>query len=119
MLIRVLGRKLSVHIRIVQTLNLRMISKSDFTAPGVLPPPAYTQAIPEESGNATPTFPDPQTLPSNPDEIRARLHAFRKTENVQMIEVLRVGREEMPEAIKVMQRALQREGEGECFWWRW
>jgi hypothetical protein len=33
-----------------------------------------------------------------------------------MIEVLQVGREEMPEAIKVLQRALQREGEGECCW---
>jgi len=55
--------------------------KFDFTAPGVPPPPAYTQAIPEESGIATPTLPDPQTLPSNPDEIRARLHALRKKEN--------------------------------------
>ena len=81
-----------------------MISNSNFTAPGIPPLPAYTQAIPEESGNATPTLPNTQTLPSNSDEMRARLHAFRKKENVQMIEVLQVGREEMPEAIKMLQR---------------
>ncbi|KIM89615.1 hypothetical protein PILCRDRAFT_812439 [Piloderma croceum F 1598] len=133
---------LSIQIRIlkqVQALNSRMISNSNFTTPGVPPPPAYTQTIPEESGPPTPTSSPnfPQSLPSNPDEIRARLHAYRTKENerdagldfvdlrqlmraalqtnndVQMIEVLQVGREEMPEAIKTLQRALEREREKE------
>jgi abelson tyrosine-protein kinase 1 len=114
----------------VQALNLHMISNSNFTTPGVQLPPVYTQAIPEKSGIATSTSPDPQILPSNPNNIRARLHAFRKKENerdagldfidlrqfirsalqtnndVQMIEVLQVGKEEMPEAIKTLQMML-------------
>ena len=112
-----------------------MISNSTLVA-GHLPPPAYT--IPEETeltpGAKTPTS---AHLPSNPAEIRARLHALREKENardagldlvdlrqlmraalqtsndVQMIEVLQVGREEMPEAIKTLQRALEREVEKE------
>jgi abelson tyrosine-protein kinase 1 len=80
--------------------------------------------------------PHPILKPSNPDEIRAWLHAFRKKENerdagldfvdlhqlmraalemnndVQMIEVLQLGREEMPEAIKTLRRALERENVG-------
>jgi abelson tyrosine-protein kinase 1 len=116
-----------------------MISNSNFTVPGVSPPPAHAQAIPEESGIAIPTLPDSQTLPSNPDEIHPQL-AYHKKENecdagldfvdlhrdarrvaddsdmnndVQMIEVLQVGKEEMPEAIKTLQRALEREREKE------
>jgi abelson tyrosine-protein kinase 1 len=84
LLIHVLGRKLLVQIRIlkqVQALNSHMMSNSNFATPGVLPPPAYTQAIPEESGITTPTSPDPKTLPSNPDKIHARLHALRQKEN--------------------------------------
>ena len=100
-----------------------MMSNSNSIVPGVLPP-AYAQAIPKKPGHETPTSPNSQTLPSNPDEICARLHAFHKKENkrdtgldfidlhqlmhtalqtnndVQIIEVLQVGREEMPEAIK-------------------
>ncbi|KIM89638.1 hypothetical protein PILCRDRAFT_191930 [Piloderma croceum F 1598] len=60
---------LSIQIRIlkqVQTLNSPMISNSNFTALGVQPPPVYTQAIPEESGIATPTRPNPQTLLPTP-----------------------------------------------------
>jgi abelson tyrosine-protein kinase 1 len=34
--------------------------------------------------------------------------------DVEMIEVLQVGSEEVVEAIKTLQRAL---GEGECWWW--
>ena len=139
LMIRLLGHKLSIQIHISkqgQALNLHMTSNSNFTAPGV-PLPAYTQAIPEEPGIAMPTSPNPQTLPSNLDKICAWLHAFRKKENerdagldfvdlcqlmraalqtsndVQMIEVLQVGREEMPEAIKTLRRALEREREKE------
>jgi len=39
--------------------------------------------------------------------------ALQTTNDVQMIEVLQVGREEMPEAIKTLQRALEREVEKE------
>jgi abelson tyrosine-protein kinase 1 len=109
-----------------------MISHLNLTAPGAQPPPAYTRAIPEES----PTKPDPQTLPSDPDEIHARLHTYRKKENerdagldfvdlrqliraalqtdndVQMIEVLQVGREKMHEGIKTLSDDAG-EGEGE------
>jgi abelson tyrosine-protein kinase 1 len=39
--------------------------------------------------------------------------ALQTNNDVQMIEVLQVGREEMPEAIKTLQRALEREREKE------
>ncbi|KIM71727.1 hypothetical protein PILCRDRAFT_16784 [Piloderma croceum F 1598] len=79
-----LSRQLSIQIRIlkqVQALNSHMISNSNSTSPGVPPPLAYTQAILKESGTTTPTLPDPKTLPSNPDEIHTRLHAFRKKDD--------------------------------------
>jgi abelson tyrosine-protein kinase 1/abelson tyrosine-protein kinase 2 len=101
--------------------------------------PAITHTIPEEpehSGAVTPTSPI-SPVPSSPAEIRARLHAVRQKQNehdagldlvdlrqlmrtalqtsndTQMIEVLQVGRVEMPEAIKTLQRALEREVEKE------
>jgi len=88
-------------------------------------------------GISAPTAHPSVQVPSNPTEIRTRLHAFREQENerdagldlvdlrqlmrtalqttndVQMIKVLQVGREEMPEAIKTLQRALEKEVEKE------
>lgn len=103
------------------------------------PPPAYTTpdnalglSSPTSPSPSTPT-PGRITATETPTEIRARLHALRARENerdagldiadlrqlmrtalqtsndVQMIEVLQVGRDEMPEAIKTLQRALERE----------
>jgi abelson tyrosine-protein kinase 1 len=44
-------------------------------------------------------------------DLRALLHAaLQASGDVEMIEVLQVGREEMPEAIKTLQRALERIG---------
>jgi hypothetical protein len=130
--------QISIQIRILKqvlALNSRMISNTTLTPVGV-PPPAYT--IPEDNealGATTPTSPHAQYFPSNPGEIHARLHAFRQKENerdagldlvdlrqrmraalqtnddVQMIEVLQVAREEMPEAIKTLQRALEKKVE--------
>lgn len=113
----------------VQALNFRIAS-----GPTGAPPPAYIIPKEEPAGHSTPTS---TPVPSNPTEIRTRLHAFRQQENerdagldlvdlrqlmrtalqtsndAQMIEVLQVGRDEMPEAMKTLQRALEREVEKE------
>lgn len=96
-------------------------------------PPNYSPGPNSPPVPSPPATPAPPTAPHN--DVLARLHAFRQQENerdatldlvdlrrllrtalqagsdVQMIEVLQVGRDEMPEAIKTLQRALEREVE--------
>ena len=130
--------QISIQIRIlkqVQALNSRMQSDSQIHAAlhgnSLLP---YNQNALGLSPSST-----PMQLPPNPtpDEVRSRLTALRVRENerdagldmadlrrlmrtalqtsndVEMIEVLQVGRDEMPDAIKTLQRALEKEVERE------
>lgn len=130
--------QVSIQIRIlkqVQALSSRMQSDSQIHAT------QYGNSLPPYHQNTLGLFPSstPTQLPPNPtpEEIRSRLNALCVRENerdtgldtadlrqlmrtalqtsndAEMIEVLQVGRDEMPDAIKTLQRALEKEVEKE------
>ncbi|EIN05641.1 hypothetical protein PUNSTDRAFT_46534 [Punctularia strigosozonata HHB-11173 SS5] len=120
--------------------NPPVVPSGTYAPPPYAPPtpPAPASAVPLglASPAATVTA-SPPLSPSDPDRIRALLHQVRSRQNeadleadardlrqlmraalqtnsdAELIEVLQVGRDEMPEAIKTLQRALEREVERE------